>query len=128
MPTRAGGRLGVHDQLQWSQSETAEAAASRYQALFVDLLAWVKVQSTTADAPPPYPLIPPLPLPNGALSSPIIAAALLPPLLQRSPGPWLGHLGRGPAGTGRHGRRQGGERPSRPAPRSILLLACPCPL
>ena len=47
------GRPGVRAQLQRPLSESAEAAASRYQALFVDLLAWAKVQSTTADAAPP---------------------------------------------------------------------------
>ena len=52
MPAAPGSALTAA-QLQQTLRESAEAAASRYQALFVDLLARAKVQSTTADAAPP---------------------------------------------------------------------------
>ena len=52
-----------------------EAAASRYQALFVDLLACAEVQSITADAAPPASWLPPPLVPNGTPSPPVGAAA-----------------------------------------------------
>ena len=46
------GSPGVHDQPQRTLRETAEAAASRCQALLVELRAWTKAESTTANPPP----------------------------------------------------------------------------
>ena len=52
------GRPGVRDQLQRPLSETAEAAASRYQALFDDLLAQTCLLAAPVPAPSPLSHVP----------------------------------------------------------------------